>query len=205
MCSTLQPYWRVCEASQRHSIRTPPQHAGKLYTMQPSVLSSWRRVRGHACRQAIGVLLFALYTSCLWRIWPDSAHWPNKHNFFRRQWVEGMLWCDSTDCGACPSKQACGVWACIILRAYVATCPARPLPAKVDILCCLGVALAYSRYYAGMLNAVTVGLSVRGTFELAGRMGLAQCSLCVVAALQGRHCCCEPQCRMPGKYWEEVF
>lgn len=102
VCSTLHPDVRVCEASQRHSTRTPPQHAGKLYTMQPSVLSSWRRVRGHACRQAIGVLLFALYTSCLWRIWPDSAHWPNKHNFFRRQWVEGMLWCDSTELWCLP-------------------------------------------------------------------------------------------------------
>ena len=139
--------------------------------MQPSVLTSWRRVRGHAYRQAIGVLMFTLYTSCLWRIWPDSAHWPNKHNFFRRQWVEGMLWCD-------PSE----VW-CLLFQASLpgmgvhhitrlCSClPARPLPAKVDTLCCLVLAHTYNKYFAETLDAVTVRPSARGILKPAGTHG----------------------------------
>ena len=52
-----------------------------------------QRVRGHALRQALGATLFATYTVILFRVWPDSKTWPDAHNFYRRQWVEGMLWC----------------------------------------------------------------------------------------------------------------
>ena len=55
--------------------------------------STWQRVRGHALRQALGATLFATYTVILFRVWPDSKTWPDAHNFYRRQWVEGMLWC----------------------------------------------------------------------------------------------------------------
>lgn len=61
--------------------------------------SSWQRVRGHALRQALGATLFATYTVILFRVWPESKTWPDAHNFYRRQWVEGMLWC------ACNSSQ----------------------------------------------------------------------------------------------------
>lgn len=139
--------------------------------MQPSVLSSWRRVRGHACRQAIGVLLFALYTSCLWRIWPDSAHWPNKHNFIRRQWVEGMLWCDPTELWCSPFQASLPGMGVHHITRLCSCLPARPLPAKVDALRCLGLARAYSKYFAGMLYAVIVRPSARGTFDLVGMHG----------------------------------
>lgn len=61
--------------------------------------STWQRVRGHALRQALGATLFATYTVILFRVWPDSKTWPDAHNFYRRQWVEGMLWCAFSKAG----------------------------------------------------------------------------------------------------------
>ncbi len=95
-CATRVPACSPAIASCAFLNRRPPQHAPELPNiggMVSSLSGAWQRVRGHGLRQAIGALLFGTYTAILWRIYPESKFWPDAHNFQRRQWIEGCLWC----------------------------------------------------------------------------------------------------------------
>ncbi len=94
--------------------------------MASSLSGAWQRVRGHGLRQAIGALLFGTYTAILWRIYPESKFWPDAHNFQRRQWIEGCLWCAAGP----PLRGWAGAWRYLHICHKLTQRPSRPMPAR---------------------------------------------------------------------------